>query len=1708
MSSRKSSSSRQDSPSSRSRQRTPMRSLENEWLHLSTPSSRFKSKSRLSTDFVKTSKGDVPPCDPEPHLPSPPTKVIQTNAPSTDNTACGLGDVTFKSFICAGGEVEISCPSECAGESIVLLKDQTMNNTCESEDTAISESMIVQSCNDHIEHPYHNPERRDASSVDIDAERPCEIQNISLASGDLDGKQTTQEFKVFQEDWSRENDVTWKSFVCDGGEVVVSDVTRLQDETIPLPKGELGELLQDNSVNSSIVFDCGQLCQAEHADHPYSSSEKCVVPVITHLTTFSETQSDSEKPGLSDVTFKSFNCTGGEIEISDGTKMADETVPLPADQTATSSESCNHGIDPSALAGDDDDNDHLDHPYCNTEKYPPTLSGDLPKAQEPCSPHALEEVEPSSLVVPEEQTGRQDGVTFGSFISTQGEGELSGGIQLTEKTSPLLKDQAVICQLQDDNNVPTHITQDHIQDNYEQSNSHVENDEAVLDADPPAVSASSLINTSLKALDNEPVQLEVQQTPQKHSMHADDSALPSLLHKTESADCSNLVASAETLTPGEVQQHPERDSQMHSSRGPSESSEAKDSALGSSGNGPLPCNAVEIPRTETLPDVLKVLSECPSVASVLQLGILSPVIRRASLSVFKAQRDLEKDQRALDQFLMDDSALDGEKSFLAPANVDPRGLWAEHLESPMPRPLFNSTALGFKSQPGAVTEPADNLDVKPCAALQSEAVKPVLDIPMILDGPLQQQLRQMAEFLILASGKMDPTAVSAPFSGPVPPPAAPAVTSARATPAESHSICVGTSPVKLVDHSLNTSGQFERKREFSVDDACTLTDPLLWNVPAGSLECLPREELEQRLRSSMIMVEALVQQLAVARAHGSPSVGPAPSELREKLVQTDHTELSQTTMYRGLYMEALSRIGDLELDGSSLQNLIQCMQDMRVTMTSLSCDTDAALSNMKEMGDIVREDHQSLASHYGEMRSLFEKSKETQTRMMQKVKDVLQQRDNMQTQMEEAFNVKEAALNTMEQLRRNCATEISELQKSVGSQQELLDALKTTYPEQVALNKVYTEIMDSASGLLSQTVEEQSRLMQELCTVRGLLRKTTPMLMKLNEKAVAALRERDEYIAERDQAVEEREQIEEELNQANLNLQNAREQIGDFNLQVTILTSEMGVLRQKLTERDEERAQLERKVTELSATVSSTLASYTFLEQALGAETTKLQESWKDIQQSKDRAAVLETSLDQSEQRVRELSQALAQSEEQLGQLQELSQSQSTQIQQLQDVCTQLSNVQEMNEFLQMENELVREQVADSEQMLKANLQSLRERNIQCEDLKAELGQLQIENKSLQEELETTRVRASTTQLELREKLAQAVTEITLLHHTLRGLTNQLHAALNEEKSEPRRDKESQPVNNVERRHPSSSFIDSIMVALTAEKEEDLKTETPAEPVPSDMAEPQCDTLFSETSAFTRIAAVTPKKNLNAAEFEPEEEQSNAAELLADLGSTVTELVSTLKLLQQRKNAQLEELHNTICGLQVEQQAANTRHEAEVSDLKHQLSRFNRLVEKGNQALQQKTQDEKTIMKLMADINEAQDLLTKHKTDNNELRKDVVELRRSLQQSQVESQFLREELRKAGGQSAKPAHFMEEKIQLLKEVERLKLSVQEVEQARGKLLERAKRHQIIYQTNQQKSENELLLLNTMINKVRETLLSLPDAVKNCEQLQRLVEYIG
>lgn len=729
--------------------------------------------------------------------------MIKNNAPitSAENT-CGFRDVTvnqtIKSFICSGGEGEISDYSACAEESILPNDAQRIENSYETEDTVISDSLNMQSCGDPVEHPYYNPKIKGFSLVETDAACLHEIPSTTLVSGYLDDKCTSQASGASQNDCCGEKDVTWKSFICDGVEVEISDVTRLQDNTIPLPKPQLGESLQDCSVNVTNFSDFDQLYQTEHADHPYCSCENDV-PVIT---TLSESPNGCEKPfnALNDVTFKSFNCTGGEIEISDGTKPADETVHLSAYHTATCSHSSSYNVDPSILAGDHDfpnGKDHLDHPYCNPEKYLTTPNGNVSTSLEtlPYSSEAVDEVKQICLVITDNQSGIHKDVTCDSFNQAGGQHEMSEGTHLSE-ISPLPENPAVLSF--DDNTVPTYVRQEHIQDQYEQPSCHVGNGDTVVDTPP-----SSLTNG-------------VQETS-KHSLHLEDSVLPSVLHKTESLACSEFVHSAGNPTAVEVLHDLENISKVDSSSVPPESSEGKDSALGSTVNGPVLNNSEEKPCAENFTDVLKVLSECPSVASALQFGILSPVAGRVSLSAQKNNRD-----PTLDQFL-GDSALEVEKSMLAPLNLNPAGLWAEHLESPMPRPLFNSTALGCKLQSGPVAEPNEDVGVKPCVMPQSKGEKPVLDIPVIQDGPFQQQLRQMAEFLMLASGKMGPNAVTS--SAPLPNIVVP---SPRATPVETHSVCVGTTSVQMVDHSLNTSGQFERKRDFSVADSCTITDPLLW----------------------------------------------------------------------------------------------------------------------------------------------------------------------------------------------------------------------------------------------------------------------------------------------------------------------------------------------------------------------------------------------------------------------------------------------------------------------------------------------------------------------------------------------------------------------------------------------------------------------------------------------------------------------------------------------------------------------------------------------------------------------------------------------------------------------------------------------------------------------------------------------------------------
>ncbi|KAG7459043.1 hypothetical protein MATL_G00227100 [Megalops atlanticus] len=966
-------------------------------------------------------------------------------------------------------------------------------------------------------------------------------------------------------------------------------------------------------------------------------------------------------------------------------------------------------------------------------------------------------------------------------------------------------------------------------------------------------------------------------------------------------------------------------------------------------------------------------------------------------------------------------------------------LWMETLASPVSLPQFNSTLLN------SIVSSSASLDVKES---DTEQVAPLDEywlgqkedqgLPVSRAGPLQEQLRHIAELLIQASGNI--------VAGPC--------------PTECHSATTWTSPVLMTEHSVNTSGLFEHKGDFSVAEASTSTDSLLWNLDPGSLDLVSRQQLEQRLTSTLIMVEVLSQQLASARDQNH-SCGPGPSNLRDKLIQTDHTELNQVVLYKELYVKALKRVQILELDQQSLQKLLQCMQSLRTTMVNLT-GSGELLSMMNEFSEKSRDDQDTMSKQMCQMKTLYGKCQESLRRMGERTRRALQEKDHMKQQMEEAFRVKEAALELLEQLRSRHAAQIVELQQSVGSHQELLAVLKNTYQEQVTLNKEYVETLQAADKLIKANVCDQSSVCKELSTARDLLQRTHALLLKLHEKAASTLSRCKEQEQERNQAVEEKNQILDQLTQTNSSLHDAEQQIGDLNLQVTIMNSEMAVLRQRLSEMEQEHAQIEMRGTELSATLSSTQASYAFLQQALTAETHRAQQSLEEAQHATEQADSLDAMLRETQQQMEKLVAALADREQRVSELQAEAQMHSQQLQHLQEIQEQLFSMKEMNEFLQAESKLSREQVLESEGLLKSHLQGLRERNLECEDLKRALSELRFERAALQEELDCTQAKARSMLLDLGEQLAMASTDVTLLHHRVQGLTNSLQDAVCEQK----------PDNSCEGvlqlpapvpRHTAGSFVGTVMVAIAAEEGQVSDTDVGKW------------ALGSGNSAFTRISPVTPKKD--------EEEQSTVVEQLASLGEALSELTTSISQLQQLKDREQEQLQETVASLQRELHSLTCRHRSEVADLREQVASLQAQVEKDTVALKHKAQEEKTLKKLCSEMDESRELFEQHRSENKELRREVSELRRSLQQAQLEVQVLREELSSSQSGGSLPA--LEEKILMHKEMDKLRRSLAEAEDSRSKLLERAKRHQLVHESNQRKLERELLVLDQMIETVRE-----------------------
>ncbi|NWX24054.1 SPAG5 protein, partial [Aegotheles bennettii] len=167
-----------------------------------------------------------------------------------------------------------------------------------------------------------------------------------------------------------------------------------------------------------------------------------------------------------------------------------------------------------------------------------------------------------------------------------------------------------------------------------------------------------------------------------------------------------------------------------------------------------------------------------------------------------------------------------------------------------------------------------------------------------------------------ASTSVTPVPTAAVGTSVTPVPTAAVSTSVTPVP----TVAAGTfmTPRDLQERSTNTStGGLPCAKDNAAE-----TDSLLWHCPREQLKSLPRAELEGRLESTLIIIEALSLQLRDWQESQRllPSVGPA--EQRDVLTQTDITHpKGEEEIYRNLYLELWRKTETLQRQRGAEQDL-------------------------------------------------------------------------------------------------------------------------------------------------------------------------------------------------------------------------------------------------------------------------------------------------------------------------------------------------------------------------------------------------------------------------------------------------------------------------------------------------------------------------------------------------------------------------------------------------------------------------------------------------------------------------------------------------------------------------------------------------------------------------------------------------------------------
>nr|XP_020659126.1 sperm-associated antigen 5 [Pogona vitticeps] len=282
------------------------------------------------------------------------------------------------------------------------------------------------------------------------------------------------------------------------------------------------------------------------------------------------------------------------------------------------------------------------------------------------------------------------------------------------------------------------------------------------------------------------------------------------------------------------------------------------------------------------------------------------------------------------------------------------------------------------------------------------------------------------------------------------------------TPVPTVSAATWTSPPACLDAGVNTSAE----EKAVTKDSTAETDSLLWHCSREQLSGLSRGELEGRLESTLIIMEALSRQIRAGRDLWQPTGAVGPADQRDVSTQTPVSDPKQEEQLHRDFCAGLGRrFQTLRRSRESQQDLARLLADALGELRALSLGSWKSVEEGDARAAALRNRYAQMRLDYEAFRSLISRCA---VKMQQMAKDVRAAREETEQHREVCQKLEERTVEVVAALGR-----VNELvEANAGLEKGLAAALQRATTAEGEQQQLHLE----AKGLSQQLVEKQDTI--------------------------------------------------------------------------------------------------------------------------------------------------------------------------------------------------------------------------------------------------------------------------------------------------------------------------------------------------------------------------------------------------------------------------------------------------------------------------------------------------------------------------------------------------------------------------------------------------------------------------------------------------------